>query len=275
MRAVFVRHGQSTGNAGIPCTDLATIELTELGHAQARDVAASWDGPPRLIVTSPYLRTRQTAQPTIDRYPDVPVETWPIEEFTYLQPSRWNGTRSAERMPHLERYWSDADPAYCDGEGAESFATLLRRAEAALARLVALPFHSVFVFSHGQFIQAARAVVTEPDLDDQAKMRRFWRRGEPPAIGNAELIVFDWQDGRWHHRPGLDLKRIMEMADADLSWHHKERWAHRAAELRDVVRRTQGEVQEQARQALRNHYEIRSHPEITRAAWIKEAQRRH
>ena len=202
MRAVFIRHGQSTGNAGVPCTDLATIELTELGHAQARDVAASWDAPPTLIVTSPYLRTRQTAAPTIERFPAVPVETWPIEEFTYLQPARWNGTRSAERMPHLERYWSDADPAYCDGEGAESFAALLRRAEAALARLAALPSPSLaFVFSHGQFIQAARAVVTEPELDDQAKMRRFWRKGAPPAIGNAELVEFAWEPSGWTHRP--------------------------------------------------------------------------
>jgi len=31
MRATFIRHGQSTGNAGIPCHDLATIELTEKG----------------------------------------------------------------------------------------------------------------------------------------------------------------------------------------------------------------------------------------------------
>lgn len=44
------------------------------------------------------------AKATIQRFPDVPVEGRPIEEFTYLQPSRWNGTRSTERMPHLERY---------------------------------------------------------------------------------------------------------------------------------------------------------------------------
>ena len=36
---------------------------------------------------------------------------------------------------HVERYGSAADPAYCDGEGAESFADFLRRVEAALARL--------------------------------------------------------------------------------------------------------------------------------------------
>jgi len=201
MRAVFIRHGQSTGNAGVPCHDLASIELTELGWRQAREVARAWTETPSLIVTSPYLRTRQTAEATIQRFPAVPVEVWPIEEFTYLQPSRWNGTRSSERMPHLERYWTDADPAYCDGEGAESFGALLRRAEATLARLATLPSPGLaYVFGHGQFIQAVRAVVTESDLDDRGKMRRFWRKGEPPAIGNVELVQFAWSNAGWHHQ---------------------------------------------------------------------------
>jgi broad specificity phosphatase PhoE len=201
MRATFIRHGQSTGNAGIPCHDLATIELTERGWDQARRVAANWTETPSLIVTSPYLRTQQTAAPTIERFPDMPVEVWPIEEFTYLQPSRWNGTLAADRAPHLIRYWGEADPAYCDGEGAESFGALLRRAEAALGRLAALPSPGpVYVFSHGQFIQAVRAVVTESGLDDQAKMLRFWRKGELPAIGNTELVEFGWSNNRWQHR---------------------------------------------------------------------------
>src|SRR3546814_10857097 len=114
---------------------------------------------------------------SIARFPGVPVEVWPIEEFTYLQPARCNGTRSAERMPHLERYWSAADPDYCDGEGAESFRALLGRCEAALARLAAMPPASlVYVFGHGQFIQAARTIVADADLDERAKMRAFWRK---------------------------------------------------------------------------------------------------
>jgi broad specificity phosphatase PhoE len=36
MRAIFVRHGESTGNAGSPCHDLAKLELTEKGRQQAR-----------------------------------------------------------------------------------------------------------------------------------------------------------------------------------------------------------------------------------------------
>ena len=51
-------------------------------------VATDWGETPSLIVTSLFLRTQQTAAPTIERFPDVPVEVWPIEEFTYLQPSR-------------------------------------------------------------------------------------------------------------------------------------------------------------------------------------------
>jgi len=57
MRAVFIRHGESTGNAGVPCHDLATIELTERSRGQARHVAASWDKAPSLIVTPPYAHT--------------------------------------------------------------------------------------------------------------------------------------------------------------------------------------------------------------------------
>jgi broad specificity phosphatase PhoE len=198
MRVIFIRHGQSTGNAGVPSHDLATIELTDLGWQQAHEVAASWAEAPTLLVTSPYLRTQQTAAPTSERFPDVPVAVWPVEEFTYLQPARWNGTRAAERAPHLARYWKQADPTYCDGVGAESFGTLLRRAEAALSRLAALPAASlVYVFSHGQFIQAVQAVVTEAALDDRGKMLNFWRQGEPPAIGNAEQVAFELVAGQW------------------------------------------------------------------------------
>lgn len=129
------------------------------------------------------------------------MEVWPIEEFAYLQPARWNGTLTAERMPHVERYWHAADPGYCDGDGAESFADLLRRAEAAPTRLAALPEGApAYVFSHGQFIQAVRSIVVDRELDVRGKMLGFWRKGEPPAIGNAELVRFAWNGRRWNYR---------------------------------------------------------------------------
>jgi broad specificity phosphatase PhoE len=198
MRATFIRHGESTGNAGIPCNDLALLELTEKGWRQAREVAATWTSTPDLIVTSPYLRTQQTAQPTIERFPEVPVVVWPIQEFTYLEPSRWNGTLSSARRPHIDAYWKAADPEFCDGPGAESFATLLRRAEDALARLRELPDGSlVLVFSHGQFIHAVRMVVFHPDATDKQRMLHFWRADGMPAVQNAELVELQRTEVSW------------------------------------------------------------------------------
>ena len=197
MRAIFIRHGQSTVNAGFPCHDLAGLELTELGWEQARSVAAEWKEAPTLIVTSPYIRTQQTAGPTISRFPSVPVEVWSIQEFTYLQPGRWNGTLSRDRLPHIERYWQEADPAFCDGEGAESFSTLMGRAKAALEHLRLQSEDAlVYVFSHGQFIQAVRALVTNTGLSEREMMQTFWRKEERGAIRNGELVLF-------HHDPSI------------------------------------------------------------------------
>jgi len=200
VRAIFIRHGQSTG---IPCHDLSGIELTELGRRQSREVAASWTEVPDLIVTSPFLRTQQTAAPTMERFPDVTVEVWPIQEFTYLQPSRWDGTLSSERMPYIELYWAAADPEFCDGDGAESFTTMLSRVRASLDRLETLPAESlVYVFSHGQFIQAVRSLVLDSELSDREKMRKFWRKGVRPLPTPDRL--------RWSAGKGTGRRRMRE-----------------------------------------------------------------
>jgi len=40
-------------------------------------------------------------------------------------------------------------------------------------------------------------------MDDRAKMRAFWRKGEPPAIANAQRVGFHWEGGRWSCAPAL------------------------------------------------------------------------
>jgi probable phosphoglycerate mutase len=176
------------------------LELTETGWSQARQVAANWTQSPNLVVTSPYIRTQQTAQPTIDRFLDVPIEVWTIQEFTYLQPSRWNGTRSIERLPYIEAYWKNADPDYCDGEGAESFSALLCRASDTLSRLKNMADDSLtYIFSHGQFIQAVRSLVRSREMKEQERMREFWQK-DNPAIANAELVRVEWDGHAWRSK---------------------------------------------------------------------------
>ncbi|WP_084217336.1 histidine phosphatase family protein [Xenophilus azovorans] len=198
MRVTFVRHGQSTGNAGQPTRDLVAMPLTPLGTAQARQVAAGWAGEPTHIVSSPFLRARQTAEPTCVRFPGVPMAIWPIHEFTYLSPARWVDTTRAQRRPAVEAYWAQGDPAHVDGEGAESFSQVLRRAEQALARLAALPEDTeVFLFSHGQFMQAVRLTVERPGEADADKMARFWPFEQRSPVLNCQKLVLDRGRSLW------------------------------------------------------------------------------
>ncbi len=195
--------GRVRGMLEFPATISSLLELTDLGRKQARQIAKTWTERPSLVVTSPYLRTRQTAELTIKRFKAVPVEVWPIQEFTYLEPSQWNGTSSALRSAPIQAYWKTCDPTYCDGPGAESFATLLRRTESALSRLEALAHHAlVYVFSHGQFMQALRSTVTDNGTMDKQKMEFFTHSIGTPAIANAERMFLSRKNGRWGH--GLD-----------------------------------------------------------------------
>ena len=75
---------------------------------------------------SPYDRTRGTAVPLVAQSPDVLVEEWPVQEFTYLEPGRFAGTTGAERRTHVDYYWKTRAPEYRDGPGAESFSDLIR-----------------------------------------------------------------------------------------------------------------------------------------------------
>lgn len=169
-----------------------------MGWSQARSLAAGWSQAPDLIVTSPFLRTYQTALPTIEQYPHVAVEVWPIQEFTYLIPSRWNGTLLKERLPYIERYWQQADPEYCDGEGAESFGALLRRAGEACRKLEKMdPDAVVYVFSHGQFIQAIKTLILEPKKSIRERMLAFRRKAGLEVIGNAAYVSFVFEQGSW------------------------------------------------------------------------------
>ncbi len=64
-------------------------------------------------------------------------------------------------------------------------------------RLEALPAESlVYVFSHGQFIQAIRSLAGDHELSDREKMRKFWGKGSP-AIANAERVQLMIEAGVW------------------------------------------------------------------------------
>lgn len=196
----FIRHGESAANAGLATADPASIPLTAKGHEQAEAVSRSFTQPPDWIVCSPFLRVEQTAAPTLGRFAAIPVEIWPVEEFTFLCPNTCAHTTALQRRPQVVAFWRAADPHHVDGPGAESFAAFIDRVRSALARLATLPVSCVAVFGHGQFMQALRWWVTNcPATLDAAAMRGFHGFDQDKAnhIPNGGGFSATCEDGAW------------------------------------------------------------------------------
>ncbi|TDV44811.1 histidine phosphatase family protein [Actinophytocola oryzae] len=187
LRVWLVRHGESESNAGAPSTDPGASPLTARGREQAERVAARLPEAPGLIVTSPFRRAAQTAEPTIERYPDTSVEEWPVQEFTYLGGFHDRVSTSEERRPYVEEYWRRADPDL-SVDGAESFTDLLKRVRDCLDRLTVQSTGTVAVFTHGFFIRALMWVVLSDGAADHDGMRAFHRFSEGVVVPNGAIV---------------------------------------------------------------------------------------
>lgn len=150
----FIRHGESVSNANLPTSDPALSELTARGHKEAAFVAQAFRQAPDLIVASPYLRAQQTAVPTQNRFPTVLVEEWPVYEFTYIHPEKYNGTTGSQRAPFAHAYWERNDPFEKEAGEGESFAELMERIKWTKDTLHTQSAEFIAVFSHGLFLRA-------------------------------------------------------------------------------------------------------------------------
>jgi len=194
---LLIRHGESESNAGLPTSDPSTIALTPKGLAQAACVAGAFARPPALIVTSPYLRTMQTAEPTIARFRQARLERWPVDEYTYLSLASRHNTTPQQRRPLIDAFWERCDPLHVDGDGAESFATLIERARQMLERMRRLEDDFVAIFSHGLFIRALLWVfLAGPIAIDAHNMRRYRGFASGFAAPNASILKVYVDGGR-------------------------------------------------------------------------------
>ncbi|NJR66421.1 MAG: histidine phosphatase family protein [Leptolyngbyaceae cyanobacterium CRU_2_3] len=192
----LIRHGESTSNAGLPSAEpTAMTQLTAKGQAQAEILARSLPQP-NLIVTSPYLRSKQTAQPLIQRFPNCPQTEWPVQEFTYLPATINQTTTHQERRKLREDYWEKCDPTCVMGEGAESFAELIDRTRLMQSTIALLDPGLVLVFSHAVFIRAVLWVLLSPQIEMTAEgMQRFRMFIRAFRVPNGSIVKLQVQDG--------------------------------------------------------------------------------
>ncbi len=194
----FIRHGESLANAGGVTGEPAGIPLTARGREQAQALSHTLGEPPGLIVTSPYIRARDTAAPAAARFPHVPLEVWPVHEFDCIAPARRMHTTTTDRLPWVEAFWDAADPHRCDGDGAECYADFVARVRAALDRLAALPAQAVVVYSHGLFMKAVRWEIIEGhDPIGPETMRAFRAYHHANPIDNAQGFTIRREARAW------------------------------------------------------------------------------
>ncbi len=184
MKILYIRHAQSEANAGGRTIDPASIAITEKGYAQSVSLAEEISEKPDLIIVSPYVRTQQTALPLTQKYPNCPMEVWPLQEFTFLSPVICRNTSPEERRPLVEKYWKYCEPDFIHGEGAESFNQFRDRISKAINNINALKLNNVIVFTHEQVILLIKLLM----LAKQFSMADYREKVMNESIKNTEIF---------------------------------------------------------------------------------------
>ena len=185
----LVRHAQSVANAGGRTANIESIPLTELGQKQSIKLIDTIDFKPDLIVVSPYIRTRLTAQPLIDALGFTNIEVWDeIKELTYLCRKKYANTTEKERHEPAMKFWQSGDPNYRDGEE-ESFNDLLARGRKMFEKINESKFNNILLFTHKQYLLSVRMSLIYPDYTPEKLMSIFFEEDAKFPIENTSMFT--------------------------------------------------------------------------------------
>ena len=187
---VFLRHGESIGNAESRWQGQSDYALTERGRAQARALAERWKSEAAkfdLIVSSPLVRAKETAD-IIAFALGAKIELDPLlleRNIGEMEGLTMEEVRKIPQPPYITPY----DPIGGEGEG--DWALFLRAGQA-LHDLVLRPPGSYLIVSHGGLLnQLMNAIIgIAPHVDPSGVRFRF----ENTAF--ARVIYFPYQH-RW------------------------------------------------------------------------------
>ena len=199
MRLLLLRHGQTHANvSGELDTAHPGVELTELGHIQARSAARALAGEHLDVVhVSSRVRTHQTALPTARARSLTPELLEGIEEIQAGDFEMRNDHDAVHGYISTVAAWIDGD-LDVRMPGAETGHEFLERYDAAVRRVVDAGHESALLVSHGAAMRT------------WASSRLAASEGAPPAtepLHNTALIVLDgdpdagWRLVSWHGDP--------------------------------------------------------------------------
>ncbi len=154
MRKIFlVRHAESEANIGVDVLHNHTIKITELGKQQAKDLVELIEKPDRIIV-SKFIRTQETAQPTLEKFIDISeAHLWlDTHEFDFMNHSVVTGLTLEEKEKKVTSFFENADSNYKHDSKNESFKEFSERVEKVILKIQKLNGVN-YIFTHSFFIK--------------------------------------------------------------------------------------------------------------------------
>ena len=228
---ILIRHGQSTSNVAFPEADAAgllesglsgrdtDVELTDLGQEQAEAVgrwlaALPAEMRPDVVITSPYLRARETwriaAEASGLSFPEPSTDDRLVDRLL-------GDLEMMTRAAITQRFPDEAGRRSAAGEyryrppGGESFADIEVRLRSFLADLNRdRSGHRVVVVAHDAVVLMMRAVIEHLDWD------RVVQVSTGNSVRNASITRFDGSSGRLV----LDRYNSVDHLPAEARPHH-------------------------------------------------------
>ncbi len=218
QRLWVVRHGQSAGNVardlaestGAPLIELehrdADVPLSDCGQQQAQALAR-WATTlpdahrPQVLMTSPYLRSRQTADAVVSALGREPCELIADErlrekEFGILD--RYTRRGIVDKFPELAEQRKLVGKFYFRPPGGESWCDVVFRLRSMLSDLQRNHAgERVMIVAHQVIVNCFRYLI---ERMDEATILAIDREGDVPNCGITEYVASD--EGR-----GLSLQR--------------------------------------------------------------------
>jgi 2,3-bisphosphoglycerate-dependent phosphoglycerate mutase len=189
---VFLRHGESVGNAEERFQGRADYPLTDAGRAQVRTLAERWQQEGMtfdLAVTSPLARARETAQ-IVAGILNMPVEEDPI----WME--RDNGQISGLTLEEVRKLFPEPEfrtPYDSFGESGEGDWELFLRAGRAVQELLRRPVGKYLVVTHGGLLNKVMYAIL--GIPVQANFN-----GPTFRFGNAGFAIFNYLPARHQWR---------------------------------------------------------------------------
>lgn len=155
MNKVFlIRHAESESNIGKVFVHQNTIKITQKGKQQAADLLEVLEKPNK-IICSKYIRTVETAEPLMEKFPESEIHLWiDSHEFQPLDSKRNDGITTEQRNNNNKLYWLRLDPFYHDGGNSESFKEFVQRVNLCILKMKNLSGVN-YIFSHENFIRCS------------------------------------------------------------------------------------------------------------------------